>query len=252
MADAALVSFSFSGLSHLEVVCDNARSHAPFQDPYLALQSISEASSCASELEQAEDAACGSGPPQCISPARGLTRWGSQEDLISNMGPKPPSRSTAADSPISWCHESPPLLLPPPPCPTIISSSALETRIHRIRSRWNSHIGVNSSSLNDDGDQNADGKAIGKICLSPTLPLRRMDCHEEIKLPHLSDSLGHTVDDAKSWLPCVPSTRSEGSFWKSILRQPATTQRLEDISNLPPSAATALAAPEDSTGGKWK
>jgi hypothetical protein len=258
MTDTASISFSFDALAHLQVVCDNARSHAPFHDPYLiALQSASEASSCASELEQAEDAAFGGGEPQCISPARGLTRWGSQQDLISNTGPKPPSRSTAADSPISWCYEGPtllPLPLPPPPCPNIISSSPLETRIHRIRSRWNSHSsGCYDKDLNDDNDHIRDGKAIGKISLSPTLPRRLVDCPEEIKLPRFSDSLGyHAAGDSKDWLPCVPATRSEGSLLKTVLHQLKTTQRLEDISKVPPLAAAAVAVPEDSAGGQWK
>jgi hypothetical protein len=235
------VSFSFSALSHLDVVCDNARSHAPFQDPYLALHTTSETSSCTSELEEAEDAASCGVAPQCISPARGLTRWGSQEDLISNVRPRLPSRSTAADSPILWPHETPDLILPPqlqlppPPCPNIISRSPLDTKIHRIRSRWNSHIvGVDGNNLNGGNDHSTDGKATGKISLSQhTLPRRRMDCFEEIKLPHVSDTPGHLVDDVMDFLSCVPSsTQAQGSLWKEVSIQPTiNTQRLQDISN---------------------
>ena len=248
--------FSFIALSHLEVVTDNARSHAPFQNPYIiTAPSSSDDSSCvSSELGQVEDIDDRS--PLSISPARGLTRWGSKEDLISNMGPKPPRRSSTADSPadspISWCHEPPPARLMLPPAPALICS--LGTINDRTMS--SSNIPIDSANDYDLNDANVcmDTNAIGKI--SPILPRRPVECLENFNAPQLADTTLCRVADhtsKESSQSSAPFTRSpEKSLWKPVVRQPSRALRLEDLANMAASAAVARTEAKNSDSGQVK
>ncbi|CAB9521573.1 expressed unknown protein [Seminavis robusta] len=194
--------FSFTAFDGLEIVVDNARSHAPLI--------TSDASSQGSSSEDEEMMAHHHQP---LSPARGLTRWGSQEDLISNIVPKPPSRPST-DSPIpTTCttntdnqtsdEENSSCLREPP--------SNRDTRIHRIRSRWNSHISA------DENTKAATSK------ISPTLP-RRLKDMEDIMMPPLPDMTmtkppsrpkEENDDDSDDLI----MSQSEGTLWKGIMRQ---------------------------------
>lgn len=178
-------TFSYDIFVGLEIVSDNARSHAP---------------------RQKTSAPRGRTPG---IPQRGLTRWGSKEDLVSTI-PKPPSRD---------CSPS-----PPPPPPTVNDNipstrhcqlqppepwSNRDTRIHRIRSRWNSQIC-------------RDQETMGKISLSPIIPQR---CFEDnIKMPEMEGR-----EDEKDPLSLFAQT--EGILWKRTL-QPPTDWNLPDENQL--------------------
>lgn len=180
-------NFSYKSLVGYPIVADDARSHAPFP-----------------KRRHSSPPASSNRAMSPICPQRGLARWGSEIDILSQQIPRPPSRGGDANNDASVGGSLSPLTPPIPPPPSWEAAASpghhrLETRISRIRSRWNSQICR-------EGDLS---QSMGKIS-SPTMPKRVL---EDVLMPVIGDDNRGEERDDHSFFP----SRPEGACWKHLL-----------------------------------